>query len=77
MVIYLSILFLTSPFHPVARRTLRVSDTEIGVPVISFFALTHPVIENRAFLLDHLVLPTERAAVQALVQVVPVLSVVA
>lgn len=69
-------LVLTWLHNTRARGTLGVPDAELHVGVVALLALAGAVVRGIALLHLHLLLPADDVAVAALLQVVPVLSVV-
>lgn len=67
---------LTRLHNTRARRALGVPDAELHVRVVALLALAGAVVCGIALLHLHLLLPADDVAVPALLQVVPVLSVV-
>lgn len=67
---------LTRLHNARARRALGVPDAELHVGVVSLLALAGAVVRDIALLHLHLLLPADDVAVAALLQVVPVPSVV-
>lgn len=67
---------LTRLQRPGAGRALGVADAQLHVGVVALLALAGAVVRGIALLHLHLLLPADDVAVAALLQVVPVLSVV-
>lgn len=69
-------LVLTRLHNTRARGTLGVPDAELHAGVVALLALAGAVVRGIALLHLHLLLPADDVTVAALLQVVPVLSVV-